>query len=87
MNPDLKRLYPLDQFHEAAGTKIMAPLFKVFGAAESRGFAPLVDIYGRVLRTPSPYSLEVVSSVKDDPIQLETEAPPAPAAAGEESAS
>lgn len=45
---------------------------------------PLVDVFGRVLRTASPYQKIFENKTSNEPAPLEYEAPPQPAAAGEE---
>lgn len=65
-------------------TKILAPLFKTYGPDQIRALKPLIDVFGRVLRTQSPYQMLLYNSVSNEPAPLEYEAPPQPAAAGEE---
>lgn len=65
-------------------TKILTPLFRTYDEPTARGQQPLVDVYGRVLRQQAPYLFKTTNTVPNEPAPLEHEAPPPPAAAGEE---
>ncbi|CAL6028833.1 Conserved_hypothetical protein [Hexamita inflata] len=65
-------------------TKILGPIFKKYSKMEITGQAELKDVYGRTLRSQSPYQLKFKNTVVNEPAPLEVEAPPQPAASGEE---